>query len=130
MQQDQSNKCLTDTFAAPLRKKYIDGVSGWVVLPGWVWQFDILSEVHSLWGLGISHCQLLRCRITYDSQDGSREFIILLARISAIEAVLPPALIHQGESSLRDTWLEDWIAKYTAHFTVSPEWWSFNALGL
>jgi hypothetical protein len=46
-------------------------------------------------------------RITHASQDGSREFITLLACISATGAVLPPSLIYQGESSLQDTWLED-----------------------
>ena len=69
-------------------------------------------------------------RITRASQDGSREFISLLACISAIGAVLPPALIYKGDSSLHDTWLEDWIPGDIAHFAVSSNGWSSNALGL
>jgi hypothetical protein len=69
-------------------------------------------------------------RIIRASQDGSREFISLLACISAIGAVLPPALIYKGESSLQDTWLEDWIPENIAHFAISPNGWSSNALGL
>ena len=59
-------------------------------------------------------------RIIYASQDGSREFITLLVYISATGAVLLPALIYQGESSLQNIWLEDWLPEYTAHFAISP----------
>ena len=69
-------------------------------------------------------------RITRASQDGSREFISLLACISATGAVLPPALIYKGESSLQDTWLEDWVPGDTAHFAISSNGWSSNAFGL
>ncbi len=69
-------------------------------------------------------------RITYASQDGSREFISLLACINATGAALPPSLIYKGESTLQDTWLEDWLPKDTAHFAVSSNGWSCNALGL
>lgn len=69
-------------------------------------------------------------RITRASQDGSREFISLLACISAIGAVLPPALIYKGDSSLHDTWLEDWVPGDIAHFAVSSNGWSSNAFGL
>jgi hypothetical protein len=42
------------------------------------------------------------------SQDGSREFITLIASISAAPACIPPALIYQGEShDLQDSWLDD-----------------------
>ena len=51
---------------------------------------------------------LLSGRITYRSQDGSREFITLLACISATGIALSPALIYQGDSgTLQDTWVED-----------------------
>ena len=69
-------------------------------------------------------------RITYASQDGSREFISLLACINATGAALPPSLIYKGESILQDTWLEDWLPKDIAHFAVSSNGWSYNTLGL
>ena len=69
-------------------------------------------------------------RITRASQDGSREFISLLACISASGTALPPALIYKGDTSLQDTWLEDWTSQDLAHFTISPNGWSSNALGL
>lgn len=69
-------------------------------------------------------------RITHASQDGSREFISLLACINATGAALPPSLIYKGESTLQDTWLEDWLSKDIAHFAVSSNGWSCNALGL
>ena len=43
---------------------------------------------------------LLSSRITYISQDGSREFISLLVYIYANGTALPPAFIYQGESSI------------------------------
>ena len=69
-------------------------------------------------------------RITRASQDGSREFISLLACISASGTALPPALIYKGDTSLQNTWLKDWECKDLAHFAVSPNGWSSNALGL
>ena len=49
-------------------------------------------------------------RIQYACEDSSREFISLLACISADESALPPSLVYKGESdSLQDTWLEDWV---------------------
>jgi hypothetical protein len=42
------------------------------------------------------------------AQDGSREFISLLACISAARKVLPPALIYEGSTfDLQDTWVDD-----------------------
>src|SRR4051812_37528704 len=49
-----------------------------------------------------------RGRIVSASQDGSREFISLLACICADGTAIPPALIYQGTSGdTQDTWLED-----------------------
>jgi hypothetical protein len=45
---------------------------------------------------------------TSASQDGSREFITLIAAICAAGPSVPPALIYQGASSdLQDTWLDE-----------------------
>ena len=70
-------------------------------------------------------------RLIAAMQDGSREFLSLLAAISAAGKVLPPALIYQSDSdTFQDTWLEDWEAKDEAYFAVSPNGWSCNLLGL
>lgn len=70
-------------------------------------------------------------RITHASQDGSREFISLLACIGADGVTLPPALIYKGDSgTLQDTWVEDWKPENPAYFAVSPNGWSCGALGL
>lgn len=70
-------------------------------------------------------------RIRFASQDGSREFISLLACIGATGTALPPMLIYKGESmTLRDTWVEDFDANKTpAYFTTSPNGWSCNNIG-
>ena len=59
-------------------------------------------------------------RITHASQDGSREFISLLACISAIGIALPPALIYKGDSGdIQSSWIEDWVPENLAHFAIS-----------
>jgi hypothetical protein len=70
-------------------------------------------------------------RITQASQDGSREFVSLLACVSAAGKVLPPALIYKGTSrDIQDTWLEDWNSQQVAYFGASENGWSSDALGL
>ena len=67
-------------------------------------------------------------QITLASQDGSREFISLLACISVNGVALPPSLIYRGDSgTLQDTWLEDVGSQDEAHFAVSTNGWSCNA---
>jgi hypothetical protein len=59
-------------------------------------------------------------RITGASQDSNREFISLLACVSAIGVALPPALLYKGESGdLQDSWLQDLQAEEHAYFGVS-----------
>ena len=67
-------------------------------------------------------------RITHASQDGSREFISLLACISAMGAYLPPALIYKGEH-LQDSWLEELNEGEEGFFTSSSKGWSNDLLG-
>ena len=57
------------------------------------------------------------------NQDGSREFISLLAGICADGTALPPALIYQGNSEdLQDTWLENFDhCADEAHFAASAK---------
>jgi hypothetical protein len=52
-------------------------------------------------------------------QDGSREFISLLAAICADSTKIPPALIYKGTSGdLQDSWLEDLKEKQYAFFAL------------
>ena len=70
-------------------------------------------------------------QVKYACEDGSREFISLLACICADGTALPPSLVYKGDSrSLQDTWLEDWTPEHTCHFALTPNGWSCNALGL
>ena len=70
-------------------------------------------------------------RITAASQDGNREFISLLACVSAVGVALPPALLYPGESGdLQDGWLQDLQAEEQAYFGVSQTGWSNDAFGL
>ena len=60
------------------------------------------------------------------TQDGSREFISLLATICADGTALAPALIYQGDTyDLQDTWLEDYDhSSEEACFAVSKKGWT------
>jgi hypothetical protein len=70
-------------------------------------------------------------RIKAAKQDGSREFISLLASICADGIAIPPALIYKGASGdLQDTWLEDLNEKDQAFFASLANGWSSNAFGL
>ena len=65
------------------------------------------------------------------SQDGSREFITLIASICADGSHLTPTLIYQGAShDLQDTWLDDFdpVRDYT-FFVSSENGQSYNLLG-
>lgn len=70
-------------------------------------------------------------RVRYAQQDGSREFISLLACACADGTALPPALIYQGASNdLQDSWLDDLNEETKAYFTSSAKGWTSDALGL
>ena len=59
-------------------------------------------------------------RISKSKQDGSREFISILACISVIGKWILPLLIYQGESGdLMSTWVDEVTTDSKAHFTVS-----------
>ena len=66
------------------------------------------------------------------NQDGSREFISLLAAICADGTNLPPALIYQGDTyDLQDSWHEDFDhSSEEAYFAVSQRSWTNEDLGL
>ena len=70
-------------------------------------------------------------RIRYFQQDGSREFISLLACICADGTALSPALIYQGVSNdLQSSWIDDLDEQDQAYFTVSSNEWINNELDL
>jgi hypothetical protein len=70
-------------------------------------------------------------RVTKSKQDGSREFISVLACISAIGKWIPPLLIYKGDSGdLRSSWVDEVTTESQAHFTVSSNGWSNNNIGL
>jgi hypothetical protein len=70
-------------------------------------------------------------RIKAARQDGSREFISLLASICADGSALPPVLIYKGDSGdLRLTWMNDLNESDKAFFASSINGWSSNAFGL
>ena len=70
-------------------------------------------------------------RVTQNAQPGSREFITLLAYVSAIRQRLLTALIYKGESyELRDTQVKDVIITDKAYFSALSNGQSNNACGL
>ena len=66
------------------------------------------------------------------SQDGSREFISLLATICADGTALTPALIYQGESGdIQDTWIDEFDHNTeSAYFAASKKGWTNESLGM
>jgi len=60
-------------------------------------------------------------RVTKNKQDRSREFISLLAYISAVRKSIPPLLIYKGTlGDLREGWVED-ITPESGVFFASSE---------
>ena len=66
------------------------------------------------------------------NQDGSQEFISLLATICADGTALAPGLIYQGIThDLQDIWLEDYeYSSEDAYFVASQKGWTSENLGL
>jgi hypothetical protein len=64
-------------------------------------------------------------------QDGSREWITVVATICADGTSLSPTLIYKAVSSnLRDTWLDDFEpSRQSCYFTSSPNGWTSDELG-
>jgi hypothetical protein len=79
----------------------------------------------------VSRDALKSGRITKAKQDGNREFISILACISAIGKWILPLLIYKGDSGdLRSTWVDEMMVDSKAHFTVSSSGWSNIQIGL
>jgi len=71
-------------------------------------------------------------RLLGTGQDGSREWITLLATICADGSSLPPALIYKAVSGdLQDSWLQDYDPQeHPCWFASSPNGWTSDELGL
>jgi hypothetical protein len=70
-------------------------------------------------------------RVTAAVQDGSREWITVIAWVCTDGSALPPGLVYQGITRLQNSWLEDVQAgKHEVFFVNSPTGWSNNSLGL
>jgi hypothetical protein len=66
-----------------------------------------------------------------NTQDGSREFITMLACISAIGRAIPSLLIYKGsEDGLQTSWVEDVTESAYTYFTSSENGWSSKKIGL
>jgi hypothetical protein len=65
-------------------------------------------------------------------QDGSREWITVLACVCADGSHLPPSLIYQSAANaIRSSWMEDIEAnEHSVHVTSSPSGWTNNDIGL
>lgn len=64
-------------------------------------------------------------------QDGSREWITVVATICADGTALPPLLIYDSTSgSIQDSWVQDFNSnEHQAWFTSSPSGWTSDEIG-
>jgi hypothetical protein len=64
-------------------------------------------------------------------QDGSREWITLIACVCGDGSSLPPALVYDGKSGVQSSWVDDIVAgKHDVFIGNSPSGWSNNNIGL
>jgi hypothetical protein len=67
-----------------------------------------------------------KCR--QSTYDRSREFITLIACISALGVAIPPVLLYKGASKdLQDTWVEDLEEKDPFYFAFTENGWTNDA---
>lgn len=72
-----------------------------------------------------------RKQVQSSLQDGSREWISILACICADGTVLDPGLIYQSDASqVQSSWVEDIRQDRPAYVTASVSGWSNNEIGL
>jgi hypothetical protein len=70
-----------------------------------------------------------RCR--QFAHNKSREFITLIACISALGIAIPPVLLYKGVSrDLQDTWVEDLEEKDPFYFAFTKNSWTNDAYGI
>ena len=110
------------------------GIEKYYITPNQIYNWDekgfILGFMHILQRIMPKEA-LKSGRIRSAIQDGNREFISLLACISAIRTALPPALIYQGSSNdLQDSWVQDVDSSESVYFASTANGWSCDKLGL
>jgi len=106
------------------------------ILPQNIWNFD---EKGFLIGLiqktkRIVPLSMLKSKRTRGAiQDGSREFLTLIACVNALGDRLPPSLIYKSQSGdLQTTWLDDFDEQdpsKRAYFAASEKGWTSNIHG-
>jgi hypothetical protein len=70
-------------------------------------------------------------RVTAGLQDGSREWITILATVCADGSSLDPAIVYEGKGELRSSWVHDVEAgRHQVFSTTSPSGWSNDDVGL
>jgi Skp family chaperone for outer membrane proteins len=96
-----------------------------------------VDEKGFLVGIGIKMRRIMsreayekgRCRQA--THDGNREFLTLIACISALGIAIPPVLLYKGSSrDLQDTWVEDLREKDLFHFASTENGWTNDAYGM
>ena len=97
-----------------------------------IYNFD---EKKVLMGVGVTsvqvmtHEELRSGEIIGASQDGNREWVLLLAVIFAVASTISPVLIYQREpGDLKDTQIDD-ISQDTTYFAATPTSWSNKKIG-
>lgn len=87
-------------------------------------------------GVGVTSARVMSLEemrsgeIIGESQDGNREWVLLLATICVVAIKIPFCLIYQGKSrDLRDTWVED-IGDNTIYFAATPICLSNNDISI
>jgi hypothetical protein len=72
-----------------------------------------------------------RKEVTSAIQDGSREWVTVVATVCADESLLPPAIIYEGKRTLQNAWVDNIEArKHGVLLSTSPSGWTNDALGL
>ena len=99
-----------------------------------IWNVD---EKGFLIGIGLKMRRIMsqkaykegRCR--QSTQDGNREFITLIACVSALDKALPPTLLYKGKSrDLQDTWVEELDKNNNFFFGSTENGWTNDIYGL
>ena len=105
------------------------------IAPSNIWNMDekgfLIGVIMTMRRI-VASAQLKSKKLLGASQDGSREFISLVAGICADGEALPPALIYRGKfNDLQDSWLEDFdYLTEVAYFASSQKGWTNDKLGL
>jgi hypothetical protein len=100
-----------------------------------IWNFDekgfLLGIIQATKRI-VPIAQLKKGLIKGATQDGSREFISLLAAVSASGMAMPPCLIYASDSGdLQDSWIEEFDHdKDFLYFASSQTGWTNNEMGI